>query len=360
MSVLFSALGLLVLVIRLSPAIFMRLADGASAKTDSVENDARVSVIIPARNEEANLQKILNSLLRLPFFEIIVVDDSSTDRTQEIAQSFAARENRIRVHAGAPKPQGWTGKNWACQQGALTSTGNYLLFTDADTEHCEGSLSRTLQLNADLVSALPFHQSANFFERLLGPFHLLVFISSSAFSRPKTGSLFAIGQYLLFKREWYFQQGMHEAIKQSFADDLDLAERCVAQGGVYKVETSGRVFKVRMYLSLVDFLAGWRRIFRVGFGHASFVRVFEIFFVIACLTESFKFARATPIETLFALSGLLVLGLAQKRYGNFSWLGALLAPLGIGIFVFVSATALWDRILRRDLRWRGRSYKLSS
>lgn len=354
MSIAFSALGLLVLIYRLGPAIFARRAVVAS------EVVANVSAIIPARNEEANLPKILKSLIQLPFSEIIVVDDSSDDRTKEIAYEFASRDSRVRVHEGAPKPEGWTGKNWACQQGALISKGDYLLFTDADTEHCEGSLARALSLEADLVSALPFHQSETFFEKLMGPFHLLVFISSSAFSKPKRKSLFAIGQYLLFKRDWYFKQGMHEAVKPSFSDDLDLAEICVTTGGIYKLETSGQVFKVRMYLSFNEFIAGWKRIFRVGFGHASFVRVVEIFLVIACLTESFKFARASTAEILMALAGFIIMALAQRRYGNFSWLGPVLAPLGIGTFVYVSASALWDRILRRDLRWRGRSYKLSS
>jgi glycosyltransferase involved in cell wall biosynthesis len=353
--VILSALGLLVLFFRLGLAI----VSGRCRKTPSAEVPS-VSVIIPARNEEANLPKVLSSLLRLRVSEVIVIDDASEDRTRAVAAEFAARDSRVRVLEGAPRPAGWAGKNWACQQGALISTGEYLLFTDADTEHVDGSLERMVGLGADLASALPFHQSGTWLEKLMGPFHLLVFISSSAFSKPRASSLFAIGQYLLFKRDWYFKQGMHEAIRGSFADDLDLAKRCLGLGGRYQIETSGEIFKVRMYDSFTAFVAGWRRIFRVGFQHASLLKVAEVVVVIACLTESFRFARATPSETLCALGGLVIMALAQRRYGQFSVFGAILAPLGIGTFVYVSAAALLDRVLGRDLRWRGRRYKLST
>lgn len=358
-----SALGLLVLLLRLGPAAFARPrrrfgADGGAAQAGAAE--LRVSVVIPARDEERNLPVLLSSLLALRVSEIIVVDDGSRDRTRTIAEEFAARDSRMRVLAGEPRPVGWAGKNWACQQGALAATGDYLLFTDADTEHVEGSLERMIALDADLASALPYHRSETGLERWMGPFHMLVLISSSAFSKPRRGSLFAIGQYLLFKRSWYLQQGQHEAIKGSLADDLDLAERCLALGGRYALETSGEIFKVRMYESFAAFLAGWRRIFRIGFRHAKWLRVVEIVAVIGCLTESFRFLRATAPETLMALAGLVLIALAQRRYGQFSLLGVLFTPLGIGTFVFVSATALLDRVLGRDLRWRGRRYKLSS
>ncbi len=349
-----SILGLSVLLIRLGPAI-LRSRKSAAVPIGSFD----VSVIVPARNEEANLDKILSSLLRLQVREIIVINDRSEDRTQEIAEGFAARDARVRVLEGAPRPTGWAGKNWACQQGALVATGDSLLFTDADTEHLEGSLETMIALNADLASALPYHSNTSLIEKWMGPFHMLVFISSSAFSKPRRGSLFAIGQYLLFKRAWYFQQGAHEAIAASLADDLDLAERCLELGGTYSLDRSGRIFRVRMYASFAAFIEGWKRIFRVGFQHASVLKIMEIVVVIACLTESFRFFRATPLETLMALAGLFILGLAQRRYGDFSLFGVLLAPLGIGTFVYVSASALLDRILGRELRWRGRRYKLT-
>src|ERR671926_464293 len=114
-----------------------------SPKLDSYGKSAitrkfpKVSIILPARNEEKHIAKCLDSLLNqdYPTFEIIAVNDSSTDRTKVIMQQYAARDPRILIVDLVSKPEGWAGKNWACFQGYLKSTGDVLLFTDADTVH---------------------------------------------------------------------------------------------------------------------------------------------------------------------------------------------------------------------------------
>lgn len=357
---IFSLAGLGVLAVRLVPVIRGRASSVSVGDADALAGDAEalVSIIVPARNEEANLPKILESLVRLdyPNFEVIVVDDNSEDRTGEIIEQFAARDGRVRAVKGTPRPEGWTGKNWACRRGFEEARGEWLLFTDADTEHRPASLKRMIALDADLCSAVPYHETNGFLESLLGPFHILVFLSSSAFGRPRPRALFAIGQYLLFRREQYVRQGQHEAVRMSFSDDLDLAEQCLAHGGRYALDTSGEIFKVRMYADAAAFFAGWKRIFRIGFAHARVFRAIEIFLVIACLMTSFH-APNTP-ELACAAGGIALLALAERRYGAFSPLGAVLAPIGVFTFIAVSAAALFDRITGRDLRWRGRSYKV--
>jgi chlorobactene glucosyltransferase len=364
----FSILGFGVLAFRLGPSVLavLRGSSGSILKP-SVPGAAHfVSIIVPARNEETNLPKLLTSLtlIEQEKVEILIVDDNSEDRTREIVEDFSARDSRVRLIKGSVRPQGWTGKNWACLQGAHEAKGEWFLFTDADTEHTPMSLTKALYKceseSLDMMSAVPYHDNSTLFEKLMGPFHLLVFISSSAFSKPRSHALFAIGQYLLFKKDFYLKQGTHEAVKMSFSDDLDLAEQCLKHGGCYGLETSGTIFKVRMYPSFAAFMEGWKRIFRIGFVHARFWRVIEIFLIISCLTESFHFAKASRAEAVLALGGLVLIAFAQRRYGRFSVGGVLLAPLGIGTFVYLSASALLDRIRGRDLRWRGRSYKLTS
>lgn len=364
---LFSILGFSVLAYRLGPSVVavLRAKSVHTKKTSGLESSHFVSIIIPARNEEDNIPKLLTSLTRIEHenLEILVVDDNSEDRTSELVSGFSARDSRVRLINGSARPQGWTGKNWACLQAALEAKGDWLLFTDADTEHMPSSLSKALYKceadSLDLMSAIPYHENSTLFEKLMGPFHLLIFISSSAFSKPRAGALFAIGQYLLFRKEFYFKQGTHEAVKMSFSDDLDLAEECLRNGGRYGLETSGSIFKVRMYPTFAAFMEGWKRIFRIGFVHARFTRVIEIFLTIACLMESFHFSKASEVEALLALAGLALIAIAQKRYGRFSFGGIVLAPLGIGFFVYLSGSAVLDRLRGRDLRWRGRSYKLT-
>ncbi|MBD0360026.1 MAG: glycosyltransferase family 2 protein, partial [Nitrososphaeraceae archaeon] len=106
-------------------------------KSTNIKNFPKVSIILPARNEEKYIARCLDSLLRqdYPNFEIIAINDSSTYRTEVIMQHYAARDPRILVVDAKPKPDGWAGKNWACYQGYLRATGNLLLFTDADTVH---------------------------------------------------------------------------------------------------------------------------------------------------------------------------------------------------------------------------------
>lgn len=352
-----SLLGFLVVAIRATQALRAK-----AVETKSIDRE-RVSVLIPARNEEQNIGTLLSSLQAVEDveLEVIVIDDGSRDRTAAIVESIAASDSRIRLIKGQPRPEGWSGKNWACSQGAKAATGEWFLFTDADTTHRPQGLQQTLSLmkenSLDLSSAIPFHRCVSWWEKLLGPFHFLVLVSSAAFLHPKRKQLFAIGQFLLFRRDSYFKQGGHEAIRASLADDLDLANACLEAGGRYGVERTGKVFDVRMYSSFNDFIQGWRRIFRLGFAHANVLRVAEIYFVIACVMMNFKLRASTIPEIGLGWAAILILIFSQRKYGQFSFLGPVLMPFSLGIFVFITILSAMDRLLKRNLIWRGRSYK---
>ena len=362
----FSTLGLGLLLYRLGPSALwaIRARSGEMKASRAVPDSGLVSIIVPARNEEANLPNLIASLAQLQYrnFEVIIVDDASTDNTAAIVRMAAERDERIKLLSAGEKPAGWVGKTWACEQGGKAARGVWLLFTDADTLHFPSGLAAAINQmrrgKVDLLSALPNHVEGMPLDPFLGPFHLLVFLSSSAFSPQAQNRLFAIGQYLLFRSDYYRRQGGHSVVKGSFAEDLDLAERCFKLRGHYVLDRSGELFGVRMYTSINDFIAGWRRIFRQGFARAQGLVVVEIFLVIACLMMSFRFARASSYETALALVGCAVVGLAQKRYGQFSWLGVLMIPFSVALFTIISALALFDRISGRDLRWRGRTYKI--
>lgn len=359
-----SALGLAVILWRLAPALALR----SSAKgADAVSIDELTSIIVPARNEEKNLPTLLTSFSEMAKsgrakFEVIVVDDQSTDLTSEVVRSYqeGSSDFELKLVSGAPRPESWAGKNWACHQGYLQAHGDFLLFTDADTKHHSRSLESAIEIHKTrglcLLSAVPFHFSKTWWEKLMGPFHLLVFISTAAFSIPKPGRVFAIGQYLLFSRESYERQGGHNAIASSLCDDLDLAERCLAHDGAYYVEGALRIYDVRMYASFQEFIAGWRRIFRLGLRYARPLSMVEMYLVIACLTTSFRFASASTFEIAVATLALGALAFTQKKYGEFSLMGVLLLPFGIGVFVFVSLLGAVDLVLKRDLKWRERTY----
>jgi chlorobactene glucosyltransferase len=345
-----------------------RIGDDSVQASSRPHETRRASIVIPARNEESNLPKLFASILALDWvdLEVVIVDDESTDRTRELTEAFiadiCARHPRWRAQLvrGRPRPVEWTGKNWACHQGFAAATGDWVLFTDADTMHeplsLRSAIARMEAERLDLLSAVPFHRSESWWERGLGPFHIFLFISTAAFSIPKVGRVFAIGQYLLFRREAYLRQGGHEQIRNSLCDDIDLAEQCMKVGGRYRVEGWVRLYRVRMYDQFAEFIRGWRRIFRLGFYHARVSSSVDIYFVIAALTGGMRFFKAPPPELAIMIFGLALVAILQRRFGEFSIWGVLFLPLSLLVFVVISLLAVFDILARRDFNWRGRSY----
>jgi glycosyltransferase involved in cell wall biosynthesis len=211
------------------------------ATTKTITPQPQVSVIVPARNEEASLADCLQSLATQSgiAFEIIVVDDDSTDRTRQIAESFPS----VQVIAAAPLPAGWTGKNNAVTTGARQAHGEWLLFTDADTVHLPGSLARALneaQKNGvDLLSYSPEQIAVTFWEMATLPVvfaELARQYSPSKVSDPASPIAAANGQYILIRRETYDAVGGHAAIACDILEDVALARA---------VKTSGRKIRFR-------------------------------------------------------------------------------------------------------------------
>ena len=192
----------------------------------------KVSVVVPARNEEHNMSRLLASLTNLsyPNYEIVIVDDQSTDQTKAIAESYG-----VRIIGSKPTPEGWNGKNWACHQAIPYLTGNVFLFSDADTEHHKDSLERAvsflLSSKGSMMSSLPYHRVESWWEKLIGPFYTILLAATAPYS-PKPKRLFAIGQYLMFTRASYEKQGGHEAGFNQYPDDLALANACLQKGSV--------------------------------------------------------------------------------------------------------------------------------
>jgi glycosyltransferase involved in cell wall biosynthesis len=228
-----------------------------------------VSVIVPARNEEACLDTCLESLVSQTGvdFEIIVVDDHSTDRTREIAESFAGKANGIiRLIEAGPLPDGWTGKNNAVVTGARAARGEWLLFTDADTVHLPGSLARALKEaqgnSADLLSYSPEQIAVTFWEMAVLP---VVFAElarqypPSKVSNPNTPEAAANGQYILVKREAYDAVGGHAAIAGSILEDIALARAVKVSGRRIRFRYAADLVRTRMYRNFRQLRDGWTK-----------------------------------------------------------------------------------------------------
>ena len=329
-----------------------------------------ISVIVAARNEETNLPTLLASLTKLSYssYEVIVVDDQSTDGTASIAASWGARVVKIET----PPPSGWVGKPYACLQGAEVAKGELLLFIDADIVLTPDSLSRMVEFmeaeQSPFISALPYHQCHFWWEKSLGAFHLNLIAAlkpaSHYLAELKSGSspsaLFAIGQFLCFTREVYFQMGGHTLAKYTLCEDLFLAAEALKRGINYRVYTAlPPLFEVRMYQNFYAFVQGWRRLFRAGIRFFGAKLTLEVtLFIIAGLSV------LTPplywVKSLAALIFMMTVMRYQRRLGNFSLWGALAYPLALLLFVAIATVVLCDDVLRRKVPWRGRSYSLPS
>ncbi len=314
----------------------------------------KVSIIIPARNEEANLPRLLQSLQTLdyPDYEVIVVDDQSTDKTLELARSYP-----VMVIEGRPKPEHWHGKTWACHQGVQKAKGKYFVFTDADTVHHPFSLKRAIsrlkEQKAQGLSALPYHENPSLWERGLGPFQCLLLALTHPYQSPRPKNVFSIGQYLLFDAEFYKKFGGHEAIREEAIDDLSLANLLMKQGGTWTVWYGSPLFQVRMYASLSEFIKGWRRNFRGGYKHSSAFSGIEATLFIMALT-AFRDPSVFTFFISFISLGLLIH--SQKKFGRYSVWGVLFFPFSLLTFIAISLAALFDKIVSNPLVWKDRSY----
>jgi glycosyltransferase involved in cell wall biosynthesis len=239
-----------------------------------------VSVIIPARNEEANLERCLRSLVvqQGVAFEILVVDDGSTDRTRAIAESFTrARQcpfialNQFLVDvrvldAPQPLPQGWTGKTNALVAAEAVAQGEWLLFTDADTEHLEGSLAGAVAeagtQSVHLLSYSPEQLLTGVRQQLVMPLifgELAALYSPSRVSNPTLPDAAANGQYLLVRAAAHQQVGGFASVATELLEDVALTRRYKQQDYKIRFRFGRGLVRTRMYSSWEELRAGWTK-----------------------------------------------------------------------------------------------------
>jgi glycosyltransferase involved in cell wall biosynthesis len=326
-----------------------------------------VSVIIPARNEEACLGTCLASLLVQEgiSFEILVVDDHSTDRTREIAKSFPD----VTVIQPGPLPPGWTGKNNAVTAGARVTRGLWLLFTDADTVHLPGSLARSLAEakvhGAALLSYSPQQEVHGFWQNALMPVifaELAATYRTAEVSDPSSHAAAANGQYLLVTRQAYDAVGGHAAIGNCLLEDVALA-RAVKQSGQRIFFRYGPdAVRTRMYRTFAQMCEGWTKNLALLFPAAQVLalrRLLEFELIAGCALASLIAWRAGNSRwgaTLLLLAVITyVFHGARIARAHFSSRSNGLALFGLPLFSYLLVRST---MAHRDgkIRWKGRQY----
>lgn len=254
------------LVVAISNWVTLPRLDRQEANSPHPARTPSVSVLIPARNEAANIIPMLESIRNLdyPNFQILVLDDNSEDETGTLLAQLAVRDPRICFLQGQPLPDGWMGKQWACHQLTQAATGELLLFTDADTRHLPHALRNAvtaiLAEHADLLSALPYQEMHTLGERLIVPllyWSFMAFIPLRLSYQLKIPALsMAIGQFILIRRQALEKIGGFEPIRNHPADDLSLVRRAKASGLKWKIFDGGMDIHCRMYRNFQEAIQG--------------------------------------------------------------------------------------------------------
>ena len=326
-----------------------------------------VSVIVPARNEEASLGACLESIVGQEGidFEVIVADDASTDRTRAIAQSFSG----VRVISPSALASGWTGKNNAAAAGAEVALGDWLLFTDADTVHLPGSLTRAVteaqHHGVALLSYSPEQEVHTFWEKAVMPVIFAELASSFRLAEgrdPASSSAAANGQYLLIARKAYDAVGGHVAIASSLLEDVELARAVKASGRKILFRFGGDAVRTRMYRSFAQLREGWTKNLALLF--PSTVRLAAMRLVEFLLINGNLLAGIVYLLRLEPASASITLGLFAILYANFlrriakarfGWRSGLLSLLGLPVFAYLLLRSRSSQ-RRGRVSWKGREY----
>ncbi len=363
---------------------FFRLRNSRSLDDESNEapvDAPLVSVIVPARNEAHNIARCVTSILATsyPRLDLIVVDDNSTDGTAEAALLAARGDDRARVVANPPLPEGWFGKQWACTTGADAASGEILLFTDADTRHAPDLLTRSVNAiyrnRADMFSVAGRQELGGFWEKLIQP-QMFTILSmryggtESVNNSPLASEKIANGQCIFFTRSAYDSIGGHASVKTVVAEDLMLAQTVFSRGKKLVLMLGVDQLSTRMYTSLQGLIDGWRKnVFAAGLDSMPFGRFGRMVFPVALLTPPLM--QLLPVIVLvmaaFGLvSGGVLISATIAATATLLWwvvvyaqvgespLYALLYPLGTAVLLYIFATAI---IRGRRVTWKGRTYR---
>lgn len=341
----------------------------------------RVSVIIPAKDEQDNIGRALETLVVQDYanLEILVVDDRSTDRTADIVREVAATDPRVRLIQVTELPAGWFGKPHAMHVGAGQACGEWLLFVDADCRQAPHSVRAGVNFLAanqgDMLSLWPVLEMHGFWENAVQPVAgsvLVAWFRPTWANNPKRRTAFANGQYILLRRATYEAVGGHAAVRNEVVEDIALARRVKGDGHRLFNAVGEDLFSTRMYDSLGAMYRGWTRIYCGGFK--------SVLWLLVVMTMTFLFTLMP-----FAALGVSSVFLAMGHLSPWTLLGFLAAavstvalvvtmrrlfvlcrgspwylifyPLAAALVLTFQAGAIVRALGLRSVTWRGTTYK---
>ncbi len=331
-----------------------------------------ISVLIPARNEERNIEKCVSSLLKsgYPHLEIIVLDDNSHDRTYEIVKKISHRHPKLKVIKGNKLPDGWNGKNWACHQLSQVARGEWFLFTDADTIHKPNSISTALataqRRNSAFVSCIPGFITKTWSEKLYFPIIHFVFVALFPFkvmNFSKDSRLsFAMGPFLFIDSKFYFSWGGYEAIKAEVVDDIAMAKKVKEHDGGISIIDGTRFMDVRFYRNFREVWNGFSKNSYEALGkapHLLFALLFACYYLFLypyiSLWVALESQQSLTLPLLQVITLALIKLILSLRF-KVSIIYGQLHPLTVIFAVLILLNSFRLSLFKKKFEWKERLY----
>ena len=331
---------------------------------------AFVSVIIPARNEARSIERTLRAFLAQDYesFEVILVDDRSTDGTGDIARSIG--DPRLVVISGEETPAGWLGKPWAMQQGSRAARGELLLFVDADVHYAPAALRAAVthierEPGIAMLALLPHFEMHGFWENVAMPalamFAFAVLPSWLSNRTRLAGLAVGAGTGNLVRRGVYERCGTHEALKDAVVDDVGLARLLRRRGELTEAVRADALVSVRMYHGAGEILRGFTKNAFAVVNRSYLAAVPFLLFNVAVGLVPYVFALTGDpfaIATVVLISVVRVVIFAAMRYPIvYAIVGH---PFMTLFWIVIFVRSMWLTGVRRELEWRGRTYDASA
>ncbi|MFO7847977.1 MAG: glycosyltransferase [Balneolaceae bacterium] len=354
------------------------------SETTDTEPFPKISICIPARNEEASLPRLLESVCRqdYPTFEVLVLDDFSEDKTHEVIQQYRNTfPGRVVPIEASPKPDHWLGKPWACRQLANNATGDILLFLDADTVLFPGMLNNIAgafkRHKLDMITVWPQQQLVTFWEKTVIPliyYALLTLLPSIyVYRKPRWMPAFlakwlapsfaaANGQCIGFTQEAYEEIGGHDAVKQKVVEDVALAKVARKKGLSLRMFNGTASIRCRMYHSQQELYNGLRKNFFAGFNRSIplflvMALLHLVVFVLPFVAIFLPFVWQQPSLVFLSVSSVSLILLHRFILAVwFRWnpIYGLLHPLGVLWFQRLGIRSVADHLSGKKVKWKGR------
>lgn len=348
---------------------------------DISKTKPKVSIILPARNEENFIGKCLDSLIDQDYenYEIVVIDDSSDDSTGKIIEQYAKKSSKIVPVSARSKPDGWMGKNWACMEGFRSSNGELLLFTDADTKHARNvislSVSHLLSFELDALSAIPKMLTFDFWTKITLPM-ISTFLHSrfSALNvnNPKKKTGYFFGSFFIIKRKTYEEVGMHEGVRHEIIEDGALGKKTKELGYKIKMVRADHLVDAVWARDKDTLWNALKRLMVPLYLQSGKIAIGIFFAVVFLLFVPFPIAATFAIFPVDTLSGKLVCiassvasiliyigAIVEAKMGlGLRFVHALFAPLGSLVVIMGFLSGLLQAKSNSSVSWRGRSYSM--